>query len=148
MWETVVWLLEKLLPLLPGGLWCAWWLWCVNWKKAWPVLAQGGWVGVLLLMFLGALAWSNITPSPCNCLGIRVGNFWWQLGSVSALTAVALFCGWLQGQLGWEPAEVSFEPAAGHDAHAHVHVHTRTGDDPGQAMDIVDEETHGHGGHH
>ena len=51
------WLAEVLgvmLRLLPGGLWCAWWLWCVDWKKAWPVLAEGGLVVVVLLMILPA----------------------------------------------------------------------------------------------
>jgi hypothetical protein len=36
------------------------------------------------------------------------------------LALVALFCGWLQDQLGWTPEEVSFEPpAAEHGHHGH-----------------------------
>jgi hypothetical protein len=106
-------ILAVLLHLLPVGLWCAWWLWAVNWKDAWPVLAQGGWVPVVLVVFASALAWSRIFPSDCDCLRfITIGNFWWQLGGVCALTVVALLCGWLQGKLGWAPEEVSFEPPA------------------------------------
>src|SRR4051794_25557032 len=87
-------LFRLLLPWLPGGLWCAWWLWCVNWKRAWPVLARGGWLVVVLLTLVSALAWSAISPSSCRCLGFPLGNYWWQLGACTSLALVALFCGW------------------------------------------------------
>jgi hypothetical protein len=107
------------LQLLPGGLWCAWWLWGVNWKKAWPVLSRGAWVPVLLLIILAALVWSRIAPSRAPLFGgFSIANFWWQLGSVIALALVALFCGWVQGKLDWTPGEVSFDPPAGH-SHGH-----------------------------
>src|SRR5437763_1131546 len=78
---------------------------------AWPVLAEGAWVPVVLLMLVGALAWSRISPGPCTCLGfVTLPNFWWQLGAVGGLVALALFCGWLQGLLGWAPEEVNLEP--------------------------------------
>ena len=136
MGETIPWLLGVLLALLPGGLWCAWWLWAVNWKKAWPVLAEGGWVPVVLLTLVSALAWSQIFPASCGCLGFPIPNFWWQLGSCAALACVALFCGWLQGRLGWGPADVSFEPPAGHHGHAHGPGHHGHG-----------LQDHGHGHH-
>jgi len=113
-----------LLSLLPWAVWCAWWLGGVNWQKTWPVLAKGAWAPVVLLMLITATVWSRIAPEPCNCLGfLVVPNFLWQLGAVSGLVALALFCGWLQGQLGWTPAEISLEPppvAHGHD-HGHHH---------------------------
>jgi hypothetical protein len=115
-----------LLRLLPGALWCAWWLWGVNWKKAWPVLAQGAWAPVLLLMILSALVWSRISPSSRDCFGLfTIPNFWWHLGGVGALTAVALFCGWLQGKLGWAPVDINLEPPPhGHGlGHGHPHGH-------------------------
>jgi hypothetical protein len=113
---------DVLLRLLPGGLWCAWWLWAVNWKKVWPALAAGAWVPVVLLVVLSALGWSMIFPSTCNCLGfVTLPNFWWQLGSCAALAAVALFCGWLQGQFGWTPEDVDFEPPAAEHGHEHGH---------------------------
>ncbi len=91
---------EVLLRLLPGGLWCAWWLWAVNWQRAWPVLARGGWAPALLLMALATLVWSRLAPGSCACLGfVTVPNVWWQLGGVCTLAALALFCGWLQGRL-------------------------------------------------
>lgn len=114
--------LQTALPWLPAGLWCAWWLWCVDWKQAWPVLANGGWVPVVLLTFVSALAWSQIFPTTCRCLGFPMPNFWWQLGSCTALVLVALLCGWLQERLGWTPAPVTFDPPEHHD-HGHAHAH-------------------------
>jgi len=107
---------RTLLPWLPALAWCAWWLWCVNWKKAWPVLAGGGWVVVVLLVLVSALAWSRIFPG--KYLGLP--NFWWQLGTCSVLALLALFCGYLQGRLEWTPAEVSFDPPPPEDGH-HAH---------------------------
>jgi hypothetical protein len=119
--ETLDWLFSVLLWLLPVAVWCAWWLWAVSWRRVWPVLAEGAWVPVVLLMVLGALVWSQVAPRPCDCLVlVRLPNFWWQLGGVAALAAAALFCGWLQGKLDWGPPEVSYEPAApaeGHHGH-------------------------------
>ena len=119
----VAWLGRTLLPWLPGGLWCAWWLWCVDWKHAWPVLARGGWIVVALLTFVSALAWSGVSPSECRCLGFPLGNFWWQLGACTTLVLVALFCGWVQGRLGLTPAEVTFDPPEPHDEQGHGHDH-------------------------
>src|SRR5262245_31024827 len=68
--------------------WMAWWLWAANWRRIWPVLAQGAWVPLVLILVVGALVWSQILPGDCNCLGfVTVANFWWQLGAVGLLTA-------------------------------------------------------------
>jgi hypothetical protein len=134
LWDTLVQLVtvlgRLLVELLQLGLhgalliaWVAWWLLGVNWQKAWPVLRQGGWVPGVLLVFIAALAWSRIAPGPCECLGfVSVPNFWWQLGGVSLIAAVALFCGWLQGKLGLTPADIEVEPPPSHHAeHEHGH---------------------------
>ena len=110
---------DVLLYLLPAVLWCVWWLWAVNWRKLWPVLARGAWAPVVLLLLLATLVWSHVAPT--NELWLP--NVWWQLGCVGALAAVALFCGWLQGQLGWVPPEVSVEPPPVSEAHAHAAHH-------------------------
>src|SRR3954470_5412778 len=86
---------RRLLPWLPALAWCAWWLWCVNWQKAWPVLARGGWVPVVLLVLVSALAWSRIFPSTHPIEGVTFPNFWWQLGACTLLALLALFCGFL-----------------------------------------------------
>lgn len=105
-------------------VWVAWWLWGVNWKKAWPALAAGGWAPVVLICVVSALVWSRITPAACDCLQfVVVPNFWWQLGAVGLLAAVALFCGWLQGVFDWTPPEVSLEPPAPSADHGHGHHH-------------------------
>jgi len=103
--------------------WLAWWLWGVNWKKVWPVLAQGAWAPLVLLIVLAAMTWSRLDPVPCTCLGfMTLPNFWWQLLGVSLLVGLTFLCGWLQGVFGWEPADVNLEPpaAAAYGAdHAH-----------------------------
>jgi hypothetical protein len=126
--------------LLPGVLWCIWWLWGVNWKRAWPTLAQGGWAPVLLLMAVATMAWSRLQPGPCGCLGfVTIPNVWWQLGSVCALVAAALFCGWLQGYFGWAPPEYSLEPPPVHgNGHDHAFAHTA------EPTHDADHEGHGH----
>jgi hypothetical protein len=125
LWETLLQLVtilgrllsELTLLALSWSLlvaWLAWWLWGVSWPRVWRVLAEGAWVPVLLLIIVGALAWSQLAPSNCVCFGsVTVPNFWWQLGSLSLLAAVTLLCGWLQGVFGWTPAELNLEsPAA------------------------------------
>jgi hypothetical protein len=108
-------------------VWVAWWLWGVRWERAWPVLAGGAWMPLVLLGVLVALVWSQIAPGSRTFLGFAVvPNFWWQLVAVGSLVGLALFCGWLQGVLGWGPAEVSLQPPAHehghHDDHGHAHV--------------------------
>ncbi len=132
LWQTLIQLAEVLLRLLgdlvrlglAGSLliaWLAWGLWGVNWQKAWAVLAEGAWVPGVVLLVAAALVWSQLAPSDCACLGfVTVPNFWWQLGGVSLLAAVTLFCGWLQGVFGWTPTEIDLEPPLPAD-HGHGH---------------------------
>ena len=103
-------------------VWVAWWLLGVNWQRAWPALRSGGWAPVVLLTLVVALAWSRIQPVGCDCLGFTtIPNFWWQLGYMSMLVGLALFCGWLQGLLNWAPPEIDFEPPAHAPAGDHGH---------------------------
>ncbi|MFL5244821.1 MAG: hypothetical protein ACJ8FY_22195 [Gemmataceae bacterium] len=113
-----------LLFLLPLGLWAAWCLFCVNWKKTWPVLSQGAWTGVVLLIVIAASAWAAMEPRafPLSQEWV-IPNFWWQLLCVAAIAMFGLFCGWLQGVWGWTPMEIAIEPTrepqAGHVNAAH-----------------------------
>jgi hypothetical protein len=128
LWHIVLSLGElsvQLLALLMHAslliAWVAWWLCGVNWSKAWPVLARGAWVPLVLLMVISALVWSRISPSECECLGFAsVQNFWWQLGAIGLLAAVTFLCGWLQGILHLQPAEINLDPPA-HADHGHAH---------------------------
>lgn len=111
--------IDVLNALLPGGLWTAWCLWAIDWRKAWPVLAAGGWVVLALVAVTAAYAWSLVDPRPLVIGDRQVANWTWKLAAAAALTGVALLCGWLQSRSGWAPAEVSLEPPAGghHDDH-------------------------------
>jgi hypothetical protein len=130
LWHLVIDLGTLVVELLALALrwgavlaWLAWWLWGVNWKKVWPVLAQGAWLPLLLLMVLAAMVWSRLEPVACNCLGfMTLPNFWWQFLGVSLLVGLTFLCGWLQGVFGWEPAEVDLEPP-GAPAQAPEHAH-------------------------
>ncbi len=133
IFHTLVQLVASLLTLIVeiGALalsnalliaWVAWWLFGVDWSKAWGVLAKGGWAVVVLLTVIAALAWASLAPGTFDGWGsVPIPNFWWQLGAATLIVLLALFCGWLQGVLGWAPAEINLEPPA--VAHAEHHGH-------------------------
>ncbi len=129
-WELILVLGRLIIELLALGLqwlllifWIAWWLCAVNWKKAWPVLAAGGWLPLTLLTVVGAFVWAQIWPSTPSFLGAEMPSFWWQLAVCAGIVGSALFAGWLQGVLGWTPPEIDLEPPAHahHDHEAPVH---------------------------
>jgi hypothetical protein len=107
LWELVVLLAPWTLLIA----WLAWWLWAVNWRRAWTVLAEGAWAPLVLLIILAARVWASLDPGGRTLFGfLSVPSFWWQLGAVGLLVAVTLFCGWLQIVLGWSPEEINLEP--------------------------------------
>ena len=54
------------------------------------------------------------------CEICNLPSFWWQLGEVGLLIALALLCGHLQGVFRCAPPELSFDPPVDHgDHHAH-----------------------------
>lgn len=134
-WNALVQLFDSLFKLLAGPLqwlstwllllvWIAWWLWAVDWRKVWPVLAQGAWVPVLLLLLMAALIWSRLVPDRFEFLGIvSIPNFWWQFGAVALLAGIVLLCGWVQEIRNWAPPEINLEPPAAHEAHGEEHGH-------------------------
>jgi hypothetical protein len=113
---TILWFL----PLVAFLAWC---LWGVDWRLAWPILTVGGWVPLVLIGIMVGVVWAFVVPSPALVFGfVYVPNLLWQLGAVALLISLALFCGWLQGQLGWYPPVVSFEPPPPvHDDHHSAH---------------------------
>jgi hypothetical protein len=103
-------------------VWAAWCLWGVNWKKTRHFLACGAWAPALLLIVVSAIVWSRIDPRPCDCLGLMtLPNFWWQLGYVAMLAAVAMICGWLQSVMHWTPHDINLDPPAHGHGHGHAH---------------------------
>jgi hypothetical protein len=111
---TLLW--EILALLAPWTLliaWLAWWLWAVNWKRTWVVLAGGAWAPVVLVMLLAARVWASLAPGEVSVFGFWiVPNGWWQLGALSLVVSLTLLCGWLQITLGWGPPEINLEPPA------------------------------------
>jgi hypothetical protein len=113
--------------ILLGMCFVVWCLCAVNWRRAWPILAEGGWLPLVLIGVMAALVFSAVWPSSVVVLGVLVvPNFLWQLGCTALVIGVALFCGWLQVHYGWQPPEVSVEPPAhghahGHGDHGHEH---------------------------
>jgi hypothetical protein len=85
-WTDVLNGLWGALPaLLLFGVWVAWWLGGVNWKKAWPVLAGGAWAPLILLGLIAAGVWSRLDESDLPVDGwFRVPNFLWKLGGDQA----------------------------------------------------------------
>lgn len=108
-----------LLKALIGVSFVAWCLWGIDWRKAWPVLAEGGWIPMVLIAGMAAVVWALVFPSTGQILGfIPAPNYLWELCVAALLICAALTCGWLQTRLGWYPPEISFEPpAVAHDDH-------------------------------
>ncbi len=118
-------------------VWGAWCLWGVNWHRTRNFLVKGAWMPAVLLLLLIAIVWSRLQRSSCDCIGVTIGNFWWQLGYVSMLAAIAMFCGWLQSVLHWTPHEINLDPPAHGHGHGHDHAH-------GHDHDHGHDQSHGH----
>ncbi len=146
IWDTLWQLIVNLATLL--GLlaalalnwllligWVVWWLFAVDGKQARAVLARGAWAPVVLILLVAAYVWSQIAPT-------QTANFWWQLGVVCGLAALALFCGWLQGILGIVPPAVLVEPVVPHGpGHEHP-VGSIHGHDAAHSDDVHVEHVH------
>jgi hypothetical protein len=106
---------------LPIGLLAIWCLWAVNWRRAWPILAAGGWLPLVLIGLMAAAVWSLIWPAPANIFGLfLIPNGLWQFEAVGLLIGLVLFCGWLQSRSAFVPPEINLdEPAHEHGDHAH-----------------------------
>ncbi len=107
--------------LLPLLLWCAWWLWCADWSKLWPVLGSGAWAPAVLLVLMGGAVWGVLDPRVLNGPGFFIPSVVWHIVAAAGVAALTLFCGWLQGVVGWTPPEFPVHPPApAHDAgHGH-----------------------------
>ena len=109
-----------LIRVLPIVVLVAWCLWGIDWRKTWPVLAEGGWMPLILIGIMAGVVWSLVFPKSVILFGfIPVPNGLWQLGTVGLLICLALACGWIQGRLSWYPPEISFDPPAATHDHEH-----------------------------
>jgi hypothetical protein len=123
VYEPLASVMTVLIALLPGGLWCAWWLWCVDWKKLWPVLARGAWAPAVLMVLMAGMVWNQLDPVDLAWPGYYLPALVWHMGAAVLLAAIALTCGWLQGVFHWTPPEFPVHPAPVAHGHDHGHGH-------------------------
>ena len=92
-------LLRVILPWLPLLAWLAYWSLAVNWVKATRILWNGGFIGVLLLMFGTVLVWGAVAPpieGTHSLFGLTVSNYAGKFIYVTVLTCITLLCGSVQ----------------------------------------------------
>lgn len=97
--DVVIALVNVILPWLPLLAWIAFWSLAVNWVRTWDVLRNGGFIGVLLLMFVSVLVWGAVAPPPEGShflFGLSVSNYAGKFIYVTMLTCIALLCGSVQ----------------------------------------------------
>lgn len=92
-------LVRLLLPWMPLAAWIVFWLFGVNWVKLREVMLGGGWIGVVLIGLVMALAWGVIAPpaeSAHYILGLKLSNFVGKIVYVTALFCIMYLCGAVQ----------------------------------------------------
>ena len=143
--DVVVNLVRVILPWLPLLGWVGFWTFAVNWAKALPILRRGGFIGILLLMFVAVLVWAAVAPPEHGrhlMLGLSVSNHAGKFIYVTMLTCIALLCGSAQlagsfGRLGEFPEEPANDDHA-HSAHGHNdHGHGDAHSSRGQSHDVA-----------
>jgi hypothetical protein len=114
-----------LLQLVPAVLLAIACCWAIDWRRAWRVLAAGGWAPLVLIAIMAAAVWTFLWPTPVLVLGsFTVANGVWQFGAVGLFVGLMLFCGWLQSRTDYAPPEFNFdEPVHTHDDHSPAHAH-------------------------
>ncbi len=97
----------------------------MNWVKAFDILRRGGFIGVLLLMFLTVIVWGAVAPpvdGTHTLFGLTVSNYAGKFIYVTMLTCITLLCGSVQmsGTFG-SLVDFSSEEAETNDHGAHAH---------------------------
>ena len=94
--NVVVSVVKVILPWLPLLAWVGFWTLAVNWIKAFDILRRGGFIGLLLLMFVAVLVWGAVAPPVLGhhqLFGLVVGNYAGKFVYVTMLACIALMCG-------------------------------------------------------
>ncbi|GAB5440672.1 MAG: hypothetical protein Fues2KO_10210 [Fuerstiella sp.] len=97
--DVVIALVKILLPWLPLLAWIAFWSLAVNWVRAFEILRRGGFIGVLLMMFVAVMVWGAVAPpieGTHTIFGLTVSNYVGKFIYVTLLTCIALLCGSVQ----------------------------------------------------
>lgn len=107
-------------PWLPLLGWVAFWLLAVNWRKLYPALASGGWIGVLLIALLAVMIWSTLSVPAGgfhNLLGLHVNNLVGKIMYVAGLLVIAMLSGMVQLSGACDCCVNFSEPAPSEPAH-------------------------------
>jgi hypothetical protein len=97
--DVIVALVQLIVPWLPFLAWVGFWTFAVNWRKAFPIIQRGGFIGIGLLMLVTVLVWGAFAPPPEGThflFGLTVSNYAGKMIYVTTLTCIALLCGSLQ----------------------------------------------------
>lgn len=98
-WDLVIVIVSLAVPFLPLIAWIAFWLLAVNWVKLFPILARGGWTGLVFTALMMILIWGNIAPPESghhHLFGLTVDNFFGKTIYVTGLFCIMLLCGVVQ----------------------------------------------------
>lgn len=128
-WQLLVALFFVITPWAPLLGYLAFWLFAVDWVQLRLVIIRGGWIGVLLIVFMATLIWGLIAPPPGdyhNLLGLHLSNFVGKFVYVAALTVMMFLCGSVQlsglcGRWAYFPEIAPLDDHHGHDDHGHDH---------------------------
>lgn len=128
VWNLLIAILVLAVPWTPLIAWLSYWLWGVNWARLWPKVAQGGWVGIVLLGLVATLVWGTIAPpvgGVHSLLGLTLSNFVGKFVYVTALLTMTLLCGSVQlsGACGNWARFAGPAREESHDEHAHAAAH-------------------------
>ena len=94
--ELLVELVQFVAPWTPLLAWVAFWLIAVNWRVLSPILAKGGWIGVVLTGLMAILVWGVIAEPEGGfhyLYGLKVHNFTGKTIYVTSLFTIAALCG-------------------------------------------------------
>lgn len=112
------------LPWSPLLIWMAFWSLAVNWSRAFDILRKGGFIGVLLMMFVAVLVWGAVAPpveGTHSLFGLTVSNYAGKFVWVTMLTCIALLCGSAQMSGAFGSLVDFSDESAADDADSHAH---------------------------
>ena len=99
LWNLLLAILTVTVPWLPLIAWLAFNLFAIDWSRTWPILARGGWIGVVLLGVMAAVIWGTVAP-PLDgshyLLGLTLSNFVGKFVYGTAILVMMLLCGSVQ----------------------------------------------------
>lgn len=99
LYDVIAALLATLTPLLPLLVWIAYWTFAVDWVRLRHFFLRGGWIALLLGMFVAILIWGVVAPPESGAhrmMGLTVSNFVGKTVYVTAIVVITFLCGSVQ----------------------------------------------------